>query len=251
MSKAKNVPLKPVYTPPSQIVWTDERLATLDKAQLTTLLGNLQQQRLSGRVSEAIAADVEERIKARLPAPSATQRRRRPRSEIRLEARVAEQLGELAARLARRYDLSADTAVRLSADVKGFRPEPMTDSKGHARSGASARSGVASIERYIGYRNRDSFAGLAFVVLADNVSEVGCYVLLGTDDLITDDLAENEYAPLASQHGWSTSSRARMRARAVSGFEEGAERYEALIARMALSQGAKAESTSQSQTTAA
>ena len=31
MSKAKNVQMKPVYVPPSQIVWSDERLAALDK----------------------------------------------------------------------------------------------------------------------------------------------------------------------------------------------------------------------------
>ena len=63
MSKAKNVSLKPVYTPPSLIVWTDERLAALDKEQLINLLGNLQTQVSSGRVSEATATDLEVRIK--------------------------------------------------------------------------------------------------------------------------------------------------------------------------------------------
>ena len=232
MSKAKNVSLKPVYTPPSLIVWTDERLAALDKEQLINLLGNLQTQVSSGRVSEATATDLEVRIKSRLPTPSTTPRRKRPRSEIRLEARAAEQLGELAAGLARRYDVSADTAVRVSTGIKGFRPEPMTDSKGHARTGAAVRSGIASIERYVGYRSRDSFAGLAFVLLAERAEQLGCYVLLGTDDLIDDATPEDEYSQLAGQHGWSASSRARMRARVMTGFEEGAQRYEQLIARL-------------------
>jgi hypothetical protein len=55
MSKAKNVQLKPAYTPPSLVVWTDERLAALDKSQLANLLENLQTQRTSGRVSEDTA----------------------------------------------------------------------------------------------------------------------------------------------------------------------------------------------------
>ena len=109
----------------------------------------------------------------------------------------------------------------------------MTDSKGHARTGAAVRSGIASIERYVGYRSRDSFAGLAFVLLAERAEQLGCYVLLATDDLIDDATPEDEYSQLAGQHGWSASARARMRARVVSGFEEGAQRYEQLIARMA------------------
>ena len=67
MSKHKKQPAKPVYTPPSQLVWSEERLAALDEKQLVTLLENLQTQRESGRINSETAADVEERIKARLP----------------------------------------------------------------------------------------------------------------------------------------------------------------------------------------
>jgi hypothetical protein len=224
MSKAKNVPLKPTYTPPSLVVWTDERLAALDKTQLANLLENLQTQLTSGRVSEATAVDLEVRIKSRLPTPKAAPRRKRPRSEIRAEARAAEQLGDLAAELARRYDLSAESAVKASAGTKGFRAE-------HARTGASVRGGMAAVERYVGYRRGDSFAGLAFVLLSDD-SERPVYVLLGTDDLMGDEAADNEYTPLAGQHGWSATSRARMRAQAMSGFDEGAQRYEELLAQL-------------------
>jgi hypothetical protein len=107
----------------------------------------------------------------------------------------------------------------------------MTDSKGHARTGASVRSGVAAVERYVGYRSGDSFAGLAFVLLSDDSERPG-YVLLGTDDLLGEEADDNEYTSLAGQHGWSATARARMRAQAMSGFEEGAQRYEELVARM-------------------
>jgi hypothetical protein len=111
----------------------------------------------------------------------------------------------------------------------------MTDSKGHARTGGSVRTGLAAVERYVAYRSGESFAGLAFVLLSDDAERPG-YVLLGTDDLIGDEGGDNEYAPLAGQHGWSATSRARMRARAVSGFDEGAQRYEELVARMVAQQ---------------
>jgi len=57
-------------------------------------------------------------------------------------------------------------------------------------------------------------------------------VLVATDDLIDDATPDNEYHAARRQHGWSASSRARMRARAVSSFDEGAEQYEQLLARM-------------------
>lgn len=232
MSKSKNVPLKPAYIPPSQIVWTDERLSALDKDQLVNLLANLQTQRSSGRVSETTAVELEERIKARLPARAVAVRRKRPRSEVLLEARAAEQLGSLASELARRYDISAETAIAASAGTKGFRPQPLTDSKGHARTGSSVKNGDAAIERYVAYRCRDSFACLAFILLADQAQERGRYVLFGTDDLLVDAVESNEYTALAEQHAWAAAVRPRMRAQPVSGFAEGAERFEALVARL-------------------
>jgi hypothetical protein len=230
MSKAKNVSLKPAYVPPSQIVWTDERLAALDKDQLVNLLANLQTQRTSGRVSETTAIELEERIKARLPTRAIAVRRKRPRSEVLLEARAAEQLGSLAMELARRYDISAETAIAASAGTKGFRPQPLTDSKGHARTGASVKNGDAAIERFVAYRSRDSLVCLAFVLLADQAQERGRYVLLGTDDVLVDAGEPNEYTPLAEQHAWSAAVRGRMRAEPVSGFAEAAERFEGLLA---------------------
>ena len=235
MSKAKNVPLKPAYVPPSQIVWTDDRLAALDKGQLANLLDNLRTQRSNGRVSEATADELEVRIKSRLPARSITPRRKRPISEVRMEARAAEQLAAFAKDLERRFDLTAESAAKASQGTRGFRAHPMTDSKGQPRSGAAVKSGVAVVDRYVGYRCRDSFAGLAFVVLPEQEPGRGTYVLLGTEDLLAVQDGAGTYAPVAAQHGWSAESRARMRAEAMADFDEGAARCEALIARLATS----------------
>lgn len=232
MSKAKSVPAKPVYLPPSQIVWTDERLAALDKAQLTNLLDNLQTQRACGRVSESIAVELEVRIRSRLPARAAAPRRRRPLSEVRMEARATERLGTLAQDLERRFDLSREAAAQASHATKGFKPHSLTDAKGQPRTGAAVKSGAAVVERYVGYRAGDSFAGLAFVVLPGQEPGRGTYVLLGTNDLI-DGEACAEYQPVAAEHGWSADSRAGMRAVAMPDFDEGAARCADLIERLA------------------
>jgi len=234
MSKARSVPQKPAYVPPSALVWTDERLAALDTPQMINLLENVQTQRACGRVSEATAADLEVRIKARLPARALAVRRTRPRKEVQLEARAAEQLGALATSLAMRYDISPESAIKASAGIRGFRPQPLTDKKGRGRAGASVKGGHTAIERFVAYRRGDSFASLAFILLAGQADEHGRYVLFGTDDLLGAEVSPNDYADLAGQHAWSSASRARMRAAPVANFDEGAERYEALIARMAV-----------------
>lgn len=230
MSKVRSAPVKPVFIPPSQIVWTDERLAALAKDQLINLLANLQTQRSSGRVSEEIAVELEVRIKGLLPARAISARVKRPRSEVMLEVRMAEQLAALAAQLAARYDLSPETALGAAEGIKGFRPQPLLDNKGLARAGTK---GVAAFERFVGYRSRDSFIALAFVLLAGQAQERGSYVLVGTEDVLGSDVPPNDYTPVAEQHGWSAAARTRMRAVPVTNYAEGAERFEALIARLA------------------
>jgi len=228
MSKHKKQPTKPVYTPPSQLVWSEERLAALDEKQLVTLLENLQTQRENGRINSETAADVEERIKARLPTRALTVRRRRAHSEVLLEARVTEQLGALATDLEARYALSSEPAGTPGAAARA-----LTDPKGKPRVGSSVKRGCAAIERFIGCRVRDSQALLAFVLLAGVPEGAGRYVLLGTDDLLDVDATPNEFTPLAECHGWSSSSKTRMRAVPVANFAEGAQHFEALLARVA------------------
>ena len=66
MRKAKPT-INRVFLPPSQMSWTDEKLALLSKEQLLNLLDNLQTQRESGRVSRQAADEVTSLIAARLP----------------------------------------------------------------------------------------------------------------------------------------------------------------------------------------
>lgn len=68
MRKTKSTPVNRVFLPPSQMSWTDEKLALLSKEQLLNLLDNLQTQRESGRVTAQAADEVTGLIAARLPA---------------------------------------------------------------------------------------------------------------------------------------------------------------------------------------
>ena len=76
MAKARSAPQAPVFIPPpSRMVWDDEKLASLDKEQLTNLLNNLHTQLAIGRISEATAQELEGRILSRLPKATAARLR--------------------------------------------------------------------------------------------------------------------------------------------------------------------------------
>lgn len=226
-------PPAPVVLPPSQMNWTDEKLATLSKEQLLNLLDNLKTQREARRVSDEAADDLERRIKARLPARALTPPRKRPRSEALLEASVAQELGDLAAALGQRYDLSVETALQLSTGIKGFKPQTMTDRRGEPRTGSTVKQGRMAIDRYISYRVRDSLASLAFRLLPNQPGAAGRYIVLATDDLFEGQGSTSDVVPPAEEYGWPDAMHTRMRAVVATNFAEAKQRYEELIARAA------------------
>ncbi len=235
MRKA-NQAVNKVFMPPSQMHWTDEKLASLSKEQLITLFENLQTQRESGRVTAQAAEDLARLIAERLPASALAPRQKRARSQVLLEGRVAEELAGLAAALESRYDLSSETAKQQSSGVKGFKAQTLTDRRGAARVGRSMKGGRMAIDRYISYRMRDSQASLAFLLFPDEPDASGRYVLLATDDLLDGEPLSDAYAPLATDYGWAEGSLDRMRAAPAADFAEAQERYESLIAQLAPAQ---------------
>jgi len=232
MRKA-NQSVNKVFQPPSQMNWTDEKLASLSKEQLITLFENLQTQREAGRVTAQAADDLARLITGRLPANALVPRPKRARSHVLLEGKVAEELGGLAAELETRYDLSSETAKQQSSGVKGFKAQTLTDKRGAPRAGASVKAGRMAIDRYISYRVRDTQASLAFLLFPDQPDASGHYVLLATDDLLDGEPLSDAYAPLAQDYGWSDGSRERVRAAPAANFAEAQQRYEALIAQVA------------------
>jgi hypothetical protein len=239
MARTQGAPTK-LFVAPSRMDWTEEKLSALGTAELKSLLENLATQRAAGRVSEEIASDLASRITGRLPAGATSPRRKRSRALIALDARVAESLGDLALQLSQRYDLSDVTARARSADTAGFRPQAMINKHGQARAGASMKNGTMAIDRFITYRVRDSLAGLAYVLAADQPTQNGRYVLLATDDLLDSGAPIDEVMPASGEHGWSRASRERIRTQTAADFADAQRLYEELIARVATKRDSEA-----------
>ncbi len=233
MRKGKFAPAKPVYQPPSQLVWTEDKLAALDNKQLLNLLENLATQRGSGRVAEETA----DRTRTTHPRPPAVARSRRA-TQAGAQRSHARGPGRGAARRTGRTTRGALRPQPGNSHPRLGRHQGLP-APGHDRQqGACARrqrrkNGSAAIDRYIACRVRDSLASLAYVLLADRPQESGRYVLLGTSDLFDEEPPPNEFTALAEQHAWSAGSRTRMRAAPMATYAEAAERFEALIARVA------------------
>jgi hypothetical protein len=67
---------RPIFHAPMLIDWTEERLQALSQEQLLNLLDNLDRQKKIGRLQEADAAAMDQRISALLTKTSTTKRRK-------------------------------------------------------------------------------------------------------------------------------------------------------------------------------
>ncbi|MGE5337876.1 MAG: hypothetical protein ACM3PU_08600 [Gemmatimonadota bacterium] len=67
---------KPIFHPPMLLDWTDDKLQALSQEQLLNLLDNLDRQRAIGRLSEHVAAAIDQRITALLTARNSSRRRK-------------------------------------------------------------------------------------------------------------------------------------------------------------------------------
>lgn len=213
--------------------WTDEELAKLSGAELKTLLENVTGRKSNARFSLSQAEDIEGRIRSRLASTKSKSRSGRRLMPLSLEQRVAGELGQVAERLNAKFDLSPETAKHLSVGTKAFKAHSLTDKKGNAKTGGSMKGGRMAIDRYISYRVKDSLISLAFLLLPGQSDDQGRFVLLATNDLLTEGEPLDAVVPTASEYGWSPAFRARMLALPFSNVDEAAVRYEALIERLA------------------
>ena len=72
---ARGTTSAPAIQSPILLDWSEEKLRGLDQDQLLNLLANLDRQRSIGRLSEATAAALDERISAFLTKRNSTKRR--------------------------------------------------------------------------------------------------------------------------------------------------------------------------------
>jgi hypothetical protein len=211
--------------------WPDEKLEKLSREELQRLLENLAALAVDGRVSSNEVEDTTRRIAAQLANRRAA-RSKKAAGAATLERRVADQLGNLAHVLAKRFDLSESTARSLSRGVKRFSPHALTDKRGQAKTGGSMKGGRTAIDRYISYRLRDSLVSVAFILPRDTPEESGRFVVLATNDLTTEGVAIREFLPDA-EYGWSAAIQERMRALPFTVFDAAASKYGELLGKIA------------------
>lgn len=77
-----------------------------------------------------------------------------------LESQLSADIGAFGRVLSKKYDLSAETAQKASADVKRFQTHNLTQPNGTAKLGGLQRKGKCAMDRYISYRVRDDILSL-------------------------------------------------------------------------------------------
>src|SRR5687768_17498496 len=109
--------------------WTEVRIAELDTASLQQLLMNARSKDATDLV-EMCEAELKKRAAVSFPPRKARTSPFRNR-----EDQIAAEIGEFARKLAQEYDLSPETASKLSRGYTGFRPHTLTDKRGDAKLG--------------------------------------------------------------------------------------------------------------------
>ena len=145
------------------IIWDKERISKLTLQELKNLRTNAID---SGR-SEIVEL-IDEDLKTR-PSPRARSTKVRahniPRSQF-------ETLGQT---LLETYDLSEETARKLSEGVKGYRYHSLLGKDGKAKTGGAKKKGNNKLDEYISYRLRDEVYILSLVQFKDDPDDLYRY----------------------------------------------------------------------------
>ncbi len=155
--------------------WTAEDLMQMDDAALIQLGSNAHSvaQREKSKLAKLavaliplIEAELARRA-ASSPLPGKTERRA-PRSDKgRIERQYADAIVDLVMSLNTRFDLSLETAIRLSAGFKKFSARSTIGKNGDALVGGSKLTGRLAIDRYTAYRIKDEAISLTVILEKD------------------------------------------------------------------------------------
>lgn len=163
------------------VAWNRERIAALDDVKLANLRSNALDKNANSLVEMC-----DEELAAR---PVKLSRKRSSRSvgvdeQRNAEAEAAAQLTALAKSLQAQYDLTAATAKRMSAGIRGFRAVDLLGRSGSAKVGGMKLNGVLAIDLYISYRCKNDRASLGYVLLKGRPIEDARWVVTGTPNVL-------------------------------------------------------------------
>jgi hypothetical protein len=162
------------------VIWDKERVGKLTLPELKNLLGNAEKAN-----NEEIAEIVRTEIASRRVRTTKIRAHDIPRSAF-------EQLGR---HLLEKYDLSTETAKRLSSEVKGFIAHNLLGKDGKAKVGGSKKMGNCNIDEYISYRLKDQVYAIALIQLKDDDANFYRYHVYGPPEYLENPRPYNDLRP--------------------------------------------------------
>lgn len=174
------------------LIWTQDRIVALTNYDLLNLRANAAVRQEHDHAADIIAwCDAE--LLVRKASKLAPGRKARPGSERNAEAQADALLSALARGLVAKYDLSAETAKRLSSGIKGFRAHELLSRGGATKVGGLQRSGQLALDRYISYRLRNDIIKMEYILLNERPIEDARWLVVAPLTLVP------EGAPIVDQ----------------------------------------------------
>ena len=165
------------------LIWDKERVSKLSLDELKKLKTNATE---GGR--QDILDLIEEELKTR-PSPRARSTKVRahniPRSQF-------ETLGQT---LLETYDLSEETARKLSEGVKGYRYQSLLGKNGKAKTGGSKLKGAVRLDEYISFRVGNNAVHLGLVQFKDDPEDLYRYHVYAPKELLNEPLEVGKIRP--------------------------------------------------------
>jgi hypothetical protein len=185
-SKQRNNPHMPIS-------WDDACLAALSDKDLLQLRDNASRKN-SADILALCEADITRRNLGIKP--------KRTRSAVTesdplriLQSDMSAAIGEFAVALARKYDLSAETAKKQSDGFPRFIPHKLVQANGTAKLGGLQRTGLCRLDRYTSYRVKDTVLSLNMFLGKDAADSAVEYQVFGPKDLLPDGVSIEKLRP--------------------------------------------------------
>ncbi len=131
---------------------------------------------------------------ARKPRASVTRKNGRAPSIVAAEKELNSQLEKLGRSLLEKYDLSKETAKKLSKGSK-FRAHSFLSKVGRAKVGGAKRKGRVAINSFISYRLKTDIFGLAGVLEHNHPAEEMSFMVLAPKEYVNNFVSVNELLP--------------------------------------------------------
>lgn len=163
--------------------WTLERLDALSEGQIRELMINAERRDRQDIVEmcSAVLAKIAPTRAKRTNAP-----RRSSSGAKALADELAEEIGVFAVALAKRFDLSEETARRMSAGTKGFVAHKLVDSRGRAKTGGAEKTRKLQFDRLLSYRLKDCTITVSAFLLSGDDTERVRFEVIAPPDMLAD-----------------------------------------------------------------